>query len=105
MKAGWEARERTRKEKEREREEREAALAEAQGVETTPSEKTKGKGKGKGKSREQAFEAAFEQFGNFQPQTSSAKIEEVSEIENAMENTTLEDPKLEEELNGEDFQK
>ena len=62
-------------------------------------------GKGKGKSREQAFEAAFEQFANFQPQTSSAKIEEVSEIENAMENTTLEDPKLEEELNGEDFQK
>lgn len=64
-------------------------------------------GKGKGKSREEAFEAAFEQFANFQPQ-SSAKIEEindVSEIEKAMNGTSLEEGKFEEPLTNEDFKK
>lgn len=64
-------------------------------------------GKGKGKSREEAFEAAFEQFAEFQPQT-SAKIEEVndvSDIENAMNNATLDEGKADEPLTNEDFKK
>lgn len=63
-------------------------------------------GKGKGKSREEAFEAAFEQFAEFQPQT-SAKIEEVndlSDIESALNKTTL-DEKSDEPQTNEDFKK
>lgn len=64
-------------------------------------------GKGKGKSREEAFEAAFQQFVDFQPQ-SSAKIEEVndvSDIEKAMNSTSLEEAEGEESLTNEDFKK
>lgn len=55
-------------------------------------------GKGKGKARDDAFEAAFAQFAtSAPPQASSARIEELSEsmeeLQNSMQTSSLEENK------------